>query len=271
MARWLLTATLLAGLVAPACALTEQEIIDRFGDDLVQVVVPLHRAIPIQQLNLTASLDLAGDRAQLDMSLALRALAADLGLASTRLAEADKDTAPTARQQYLIDLTQAVSKYQQAVAQAHNSWNTASAQAHQASQQGGATGLQTAFQALAVAQQRAMQQMAGSTWTPGAPVAAPTLPDLTGPVNFDAERLAEAAFVIGEARRTYLADVNALLATADEDLEGTIAGQQELDGMPEAASTLLRDLSQATCQRYVQYESEVRQVLSALCQTCDTP
>ncbi|MBM3499238.1 MAG: hypothetical protein FJX74_11275 [Armatimonadetes bacterium] len=268
MARWLLSVMALGWLWAPAHAVTEQEIVDGLGDDLAAVVVPLQRIVPKHQLTLTASLDLVGDRAQLDTNLALRALAVDLALASAALSRADKDAAPVARQQYLIDISQAIAKYQQALAQAYNGWTNGATQAYQAGQQSGPAGLQTGLQALATAQQRASQAMAGMIGDDGAPLVQPTLPDLTGRVGEDSERLAEAAFVIGEARRAYLTDVNELMAACDEALAAAV------DADPETAETmaqLLKELNQASCRRYLQYEADVRQTLATICQTCGAP
>jgi len=269
MVRWLLSAATLVALTAPGYALTEQDIVEGLGDDLAEAVAPLHRVVPAQQLSLTASLDLAGDRAQLDMDLALRALAADLAIASGNLSLAGRDTAFVARQQYINDVSQAVTKYQQAVATSYNGWTAGAAQAYQNSQQNGSQNLQTAFQGLTAAHQRAMQAMAGSDWGEAPPVARPTLPYLAGGVNEDAERLAEAAFVISEARQSYLADVNALLAACDERLEAATTGDR--DAMAVAMTEALRNLNETSCRRYLQYDADVRHVLAALCDTCGTP
>ncbi len=270
MRRWLLAAAVLTWVVAPAYALTEQEIVDRLGDDLEGAAVSLHRVIPTQQLSLTATADLAGDRAQLDANLALRALAADLAIASANLSPANKDTAFVARQQYLNDLSQAAAKYQQAVAQAYSGWTNRAAEAYQTSQQNGPQGLQTGFQALALAQQRAMQSMAGSDWGDARPVVAPTLSGVAGEVNEDAERLAEADLLIAEARRSYLIDVNALMATCDASLEAAV-GLTDRYAITDAMTAALKELNEASCRRHQQYDTDVRQVLGALCQTCGTP
>jgi hypothetical protein len=270
MVRWLLCAMALAWVMAPAHAFTEQEVVDRFGDDLAGAVGSLHRVIPTQQLTLTASLDLAGDKAQLDTNLALRALAADLAIASANLSLADKDTATVARQQYLNDLSQACAKYQQSVAQAYSGWTNRAAEAYQTAQQNGPPGLQAGLQALVVAQQRAMQSVAGSDWGDDAPVVAPTLPDLTGRVNEDAERLAEAASLIAQARQSYLVDVNGLQGTCDASLEAAVL-LDDRHAITDAMAAAVRDLNEASCQRYRQYDTDVRQVLGALCQTCGTP
>ena len=267
MTRVLTVVAALAWVIAPAHALMEQDIVDQLGDDLAQVVVPLHRVIPTQQLSLTASLDLAGDHAQLAMNLALKALAVDLAVASANLSGASPEAAPTARAQYVTDLSQAIAKYEQAVVEAYNGWTSRAAEVYQAAQQTGPQGLQSAFQALGVVQQRAMQSLLASDWGDDSPSIAPTLPDLSAKVNEDAERVAEAAYLIAEARKSYLTDVNAALAACDETLR-TAVGMSDPSAMADTMANALADLHETTCARYQQYDTDVNAVLGALTPAC---
>ncbi|MBM3476185.1 MAG: hypothetical protein FJX75_23180 [Armatimonadetes bacterium] len=267
MIRTLTVLAALAWVIAPAHALTEQDIVDQLGDDLAQGVLPLHQIVPTQQLSLTASLDLAGDHAQLSMNRALRALAADLAVASANLTGVSPEAAPSARAQYVTDLSKAVAKYEQATVGAYNEWTSRSAEVYQGALQNGAQGFQPAFQALAIAQQRAMQSLLGSDWGSDPPMVVPTLPDFIAKVNEDAERMAEAAALIAHARQAYLTDVNASLAACDDTLRAA-AGMTDPAAMAQTMADALADLDKTTCARYQQYDTDVKAVLGALTQPC---
>jgi hypothetical protein len=267
MTRVLVVLAVLAWVIAPAHALTEQDIIDQLGDDLAQGVLPLHRIVPTQQLSLTASLNLAGDHAQLASDLALRVLAVDLAVASANLTGVSPEAAPAARAQYITDVSQAVAKYEQAVVAAYNEWDNHSAQVYQGAQQSGQQGLQPAFQALGVAQQRAMQSLLASDWGKDPPLVVPTLPDLSAKVSEDAERMAEATALIANARQSYLTDVNAALAACDDTLRAA-AGMGDPLAMADAMADALGDLRETTCARYQQYDTDVKGILGALNPVC---
>jgi hypothetical protein len=267
MTRALFIGVALGCVIAPAYAFTEQDVADQLASDLAKALAPLHRVIPTQQLSLTASTNLAGDRAQLDLDLALKDLTSELAIASANLSSACRATAPAARRQYLADVAAAVARYEQAVAQAYNGWTRRSAEAFQGSQQSGPQTVQSAFQALTVVQQHAVQSMSQPEWGDGPPCIAPTLPDLSTPVNKDAERVAGVAYTIDQARISYLTDVYEAMAAYDRTAQAALTAADP-QVMAETLRDALAELKEVACTRYQQYDAEVRSALGTLIQPC---
>jgi hypothetical protein len=264
MTRALLAGAIVVLVVQPApAAVTEQDVADTLGDDLAGAAARLHRSLAAQQLELSTSTTLAGDKAQLEMKLSLTRLSADLAVASAQLADADRAGAQAARGAYATDVSQALNHYVQAVARTYNEWLKLTGEAQQRAQQGASQHVQTGFSDAMGAQQGSTQALLGTEWPDRSPALVPTLPDLSSQVDADARALADAERRIQRARVDYQAEVAEAFAACDRVLRGSAA----TDGPPRMSRTMndaIAELAQVTTAQYAQYSAKVRNVVSGL-------